>query len=82
MRGEILDCDMKCWTLRNTGSRRADRTSVAPLLENASANDLPIPEEAPVIQTTLPSNDTWKLLKKIDVGTGTCDGTGGSLHDR
>jgi hypothetical protein len=43
-------------TRLSSDSRRADRISSAPSFAKASASASPMPEEAPVIHTTLPSN--------------------------
>jgi hypothetical protein len=48
--------------LSSRWSRRAAKISRAPVPANAPAHDLPIPELAPVIRTTLFFNETINVL--------------------
>src|SRR5579863_2731707 len=54
-------------TRSNSSARRLDKINLAPRPENAYANASPIPEDAPVIQTTL-SVKSWRIevtLRKV-----------------
>jgi hypothetical protein len=50
------------FTLSNSAIRRLDRMSLAPRADIARANASPIPEDAPVIHTTLFLRDLMKML--------------------